>query len=104
MNLQVVLVGSQTVKLRRTADRSSDVGALIIRIGFWGPLYYNCNKEPPPQKKNSIGNQSFRPLFLTFKPAQLPGFGFRMLGPNARSMEASEVTGHDDTVDGQDPA
>ena len=20
---------------------------LIIRIGFWGPLYYNYNKEPP---------------------------------------------------------
>ena len=24
-----------------------DIGALIIRIGFWGPLYYNDNKEPP---------------------------------------------------------
>ena len=23
------------------------VGALIIRIGFWGPLYYTYNKEPP---------------------------------------------------------
>ena len=31
------------------------MGALIIRIGFWGPLYYNHNKEPPP---NSIGNYS----------------------------------------------
>ena len=29
--------------------------ALIIRIGFWGPLYYNYNEEPP---KNSIGNHS----------------------------------------------
>ena len=27
------------------------VGALIIRIGFWGPLYYISNKEPPPKKK-----------------------------------------------------
>ena len=27
-------------------------GALVIRIGFWGPLYYNYNKEP----HNSIGN------------------------------------------------
>ena len=26
---------------------SANMGALIIRIGFWGPLYYNCNKEPP---------------------------------------------------------
>ena len=24
-----------------------NVGALIFRIGFWGPLYYNSNKEPP---------------------------------------------------------
>ena len=31
--------------------RESNVGALIIGIGFWGPLHYNYNKEPP---KNSI--------------------------------------------------
>ena len=24
-----------------------NIGALIIRIGFWGPLYYNYGKEPP---------------------------------------------------------
>ena len=24
-----------------------DIGALIIKIGFWGPLYYIYNKEPP---------------------------------------------------------
>ena len=23
------------------------IGVLIIRIGFWGSLYYNFNKEPP---------------------------------------------------------
>ena len=23
------------------------IGALIIRIGCWGPFYYNDNKEPP---------------------------------------------------------
>ena len=23
------------------------IGALIIRIGFWGILYYSYNKEPP---------------------------------------------------------
>ena len=27
------------------------IGALIIRIGVWGPLYYNYNEE-----QNSIGN------------------------------------------------
>ena len=25
--------------------RRGNVGALIIRIGFWGPLYYNDNQE-----------------------------------------------------------
>ena len=25
----------------------SNIGALIIRIGFGGPLCYNDNKEPP---------------------------------------------------------
>ena len=23
------------------------IGALIVRIGFWGPSYYKYNKEPP---------------------------------------------------------
>ena len=25
----------------------SNIGALILRIGLGGPLYYNYNKEPP---------------------------------------------------------
>ena len=29
------------------------MGALIMRIGFWRPLYYHHNKGPP---KNRIGN------------------------------------------------
>ena len=24
-----------------------NIGALIIRIGFWGPIYYSYKKEPP---------------------------------------------------------
>ena len=24
-----------------------NTGALIIRLGFWGPVYYTYNKEPP---------------------------------------------------------
>ena len=24
-----------------------DIGALIIRLGLWGPLYWNYSKEPP---------------------------------------------------------
>ena len=23
------------------------IGAIIIRLGFWGPVYYRYNKEPP---------------------------------------------------------
>ena len=33
-------------------SKSCNIRALIIRIGFLGPLYYNYNKEPP---QNSIG-------------------------------------------------
>ena len=36
------------------AHTGSNIGALIIRIGFWGPVYYNHNKEP--HKSTSIGN------------------------------------------------
>ena len=25
----------------------NNIGALLIKIGFWGPLNYNDNKEPP---------------------------------------------------------
>ena len=32
----------------------SNVGALIIRIGFWDPLYYLIIRKP----QNSIGNYS----------------------------------------------
>ena len=34
------------------STRLYNIGALIIRIGFWGPLYYNYKKEP----QTSIGN------------------------------------------------
>ena len=32
-----------------------NIGALIIRIVFGGPLYYNCNKEPPKPYSNYLG-------------------------------------------------
>ena len=37
-----VLAGPVTLNFKPV-----NIGALIIRIGFWGPLYYNYNKEPP---------------------------------------------------------
>ena len=27
-------------------ERIGNIGALMIRIGSWGPLYYDDNKEP----------------------------------------------------------
>ena len=30
---------------------SPNIGALITRIGFWGPLHYTYHKEPPPKKE-----------------------------------------------------
>ena len=34
---------------------SHNIGALIIRIGFWGPVYYSYNKEPPGPYSNYCG-------------------------------------------------
>ena len=42
-------------------NTEANVGALIIRIGFWGPLYYNYNKEP---SQNSIDNYLRPPILL----------------------------------------
>ena len=32
--------------------QTPNIGALIVRIGFWGILYYSYTKDHPPQKKN----------------------------------------------------
>ena len=45
------------VLVRRMEDstwKCYTIGALVIRIGFWGILYSNYNKEPP----ESIGTSS----------------------------------------------
>ena len=42
----------------------TNVGALMIRIGFWGPVYYNYNKEPPKYYR-----QLLRPLYYL-----IPGY------------------------------
>ena len=42
------------MKIRKQVHASlCSIGALIIGIGSWGPLYYSYNNEPP---NNSIGN------------------------------------------------
>ena len=41
------LPGAGGSRLRRTCTGEYTIGALIIRIGFWGILYYSYNKEPP---------------------------------------------------------
>ena len=35
-----------------------NIGALIIRVGFGGILYYNYNKEPPKPYSNYYGPYS----------------------------------------------
>ena len=32
---------------QRSECRNPNIEALIIRIGFWGPIDYNYSKEPP---------------------------------------------------------
>ena len=27
-----------------------NIGVLMIRVGFWGPFYYNYSEEPPRRK------------------------------------------------------
>ena len=41
------------------------IGALIIRIGFRGPLYYTYNKEPPKWYRQFL---RFKPKATTQKP------------------------------------
>ena len=36
----------QLKTLHWSLEGKLNLGALIIRIGFGGPLYYDCNKEP----------------------------------------------------------
>ena len=35
------------VKVSILGTQAPNIGAFTFRIGFWGPLYYNYNKEPP---------------------------------------------------------
>ena len=45
LRLRVDLAGRTGSESGRGGE--GNVGALIIRIEFWGPLYYTYNKEPP---------------------------------------------------------
>ena len=45
--------GRPVTKQRGLLGLSLQLEALIIRIVFWGILYYDFNKDPP---QNSIGN------------------------------------------------
>ena len=65
------------------AASNNHVGALIIRIRFWGPLYYNYNKEPPKQYRQllrpleqSTGSQTGAQT-LTARPGKARSSGLR---------------------------
>ena len=51
-------MSSEPSQVSDCARRTFYVGALIIIIGFWGPLYYNYNKAAPKQCKYLL-----RPLY-----------------------------------------
>ena len=42
-----VVLGAFGFGLQDFKLQGSRVGALLIRIGLWGPLYYNYDKDPP---------------------------------------------------------
>ena len=46
----------------RTARKANgwfNIGALIVRLGFWGPLHYNHNEEPPKQYWQLFGTLQY---------------------------------------------
>ena len=47
------MVWFQMLWSRACGSTTGTIGALMIRIGFWGLLYYNYKKEHP---ENSIDN------------------------------------------------
>ena len=94
---------SSKTKLR---EGTTNIGALIIRTGFWGPLYFSCDEElyqnrigntarPPPPLSNRI-LQAFlacaglRPL-LRFKTQTHEGEGLKTNATNIKATAASKM-------------
>ena len=60
--------GNSKACIGGAAQPSASYGALTIRRGFWGPLYFNYNKEPP-----KIVLVSIKARILGFKvPLRVP--------------------------------
>ena len=57
----------ETTCSRKMFGRSNDVGALPIRIGFQGPLYYDHNK-PKHSFGNYLGILSIKSAYLSLDP------------------------------------
>ena len=55
---------------------SHNIGAFIIRMRFWGPSYYNCNKEPP-----------VRPLLYRISVVAEVGAGSARFGLQASNLK-----------------
>ena len=47
LEIECVHLHTATVIKQTRLRITTNIGALIIRIGFWGPLYYSYNKKPP---------------------------------------------------------
>ena len=69
---------------------------LTMRSGFWGPLYYNYNKEPPPKKIVDLG-QGFKVEGLGFEGWEFKNYSnYRAYSTHkTQQKEKGPITGHD---------
>ena len=44
----LITLGERSVRFEQMTEEYN-TGALMILIGYWGPLYYSYKKAPPPQ-------------------------------------------------------
>ena len=81
---------------------TGNIGALAIRIGFWGPLYFNYNKDPPQKKIVEVINGNYQSRYSTAPTScisrasavQAPALLGRSLGKQKalRSMASESIS------------
>ena len=70
-----LIKGSRVVGFRASGFWCN-AGALTIRIGFWGPLYYTCSQQAPKIVLVIIS----APYTKAFRASGLLEMGFDLLG------------------------
>ena len=69
------------------------IGALRIRIGFWGPLYHNYNKDPPSIVLVTIWAPILELFALTLKHALAPPFMCKAYDTEAHGLSGAGQVG-----------